>query len=123
MPRARNKTRHMTSRLGFKFPTLYAWVSNSLSPGKQWRQVPGICPGSWGEGGGVLKLRFDRYISVQCFGAVICLYLSTRYSNKKPAPAVRSHQTFKPKFKTKKQLKAICHKRPKADHCSFAFSV
>ena len=39
------ETRHMTSRLGFKFP----------SPGRQRGQMAG--------GGGMLKLRFDQYIT------------------------------------------------------------
>ena len=62
---------HMKSRVQFKFPTPNAWGSNSPPPWKTLiikfpppRDGKGVkCPGEWGGGGGgVLKLRFDRYI-------------------------------------------------------------
>ena len=55
-PCVRTETRHMTSRLGIKFPTPYAWGSNSPPPGKLKRSNARGMPG------GMLKLRFDRYI-------------------------------------------------------------
>ena len=61
---------YMKSRVQFKFPTPKAWdqiphpledSDNQIpsSPGRQRCQMPGVCPG----GGGMLKLRFDRYIN------------------------------------------------------------
>ena len=46
---ARIETHHMTSRIGIKFPTLYAWGPNSPTPGwLKWSNAQGM-PG--GEGG------------------------------------------------------------------------
>ena len=70
MPSACTETRHMTSRLGFKFPTTYVGGSNS-PPLMHGDQIPHPregkavkCPG--GGGGGMLKFRFDRYITPSC---------------------------------------------------------
>ena len=52
----------MTSRLWIKFPTPYAWGSNSPPPGRlKWSNARGM-PGGVGGGEGVLKLRFKWYI-------------------------------------------------------------
>ena len=59
----------MKSRVQFKFPTPKAWGSNFPPPGKTlmikfpppWDGKDVKCPGAGG--GGMLKLRFDRYIT------------------------------------------------------------
>ena len=50
----------MKSRLEFKFPTPYEWWSNSLPAGQE---KASNALGMSGGRGGVLKLRFDWYIS------------------------------------------------------------
>ena len=47
--------------MGIKFPTPLEDSDHQIpsSPGRQRCQMPGVCPG----GGGMLKLRFDRYIT------------------------------------------------------------
>ena len=40
------------------------------SPGRQRCQMPGVCPG----GGGMLKLRFDRYITTELKHFDVCIY-------------------------------------------------
>ena len=69
-----SETRYMTSRIGIKFPTPYAWGSNSPPPGKLKRSNARGMPG-----GGMLKLRFERYIKLpkrKCSeNRVVCLAL------------------------------------------------
>ena len=49
--------------IGIKFPTPYAWESNSPPLGRlKWSNAQGM---PWGGGGEGLKLRFERYI--RCF--------------------------------------------------------
>ena len=53
---------HMKPRLRVKFPTPRGTDDQiPSSPGRQRYQTPRICPSG---GGGMLKLRFDRYINV-----------------------------------------------------------
>ena len=59
MPRACAETRRMTSRLGIKFPTPYAWGSNSPPPGRLRRSnARGIPGGGGGYGCGYRLFQF-----------------------------------------------------------------
>ena len=52
------KHRRLNVKAGVQIPhPLSAWRSNSPPPGRQRGQMPEVCPG------GMLKLRFDRYIT------------------------------------------------------------
>ena len=70
----------MKSRVQFKFPTPKAWGSNSPPPGRLWWSNS-LLPGTakvWNArgmpgGGGMLKLRFERYIRSLFFARPLSL--------------------------------------------------
>ena len=81
----------MKSRVQFKFPTPKAWGSNSPPPGRLWSSnslLPGMAKVSNARGmprGGMLKLRFDRYITPTKYWITNYFVLQSTYSNKKAA--------------------------------------
>ena len=60
-PRGISSTRYMKSRLAIKFPTPMSGDQIPSLPGRKRRPMPGVCAV-----GGMLKLRFDWYITGLC---------------------------------------------------------